>query len=119
MKTDNNIAIIRESLSTGLNHTIAKTCEYIINDLTNCQYPVTITDPSSLLELKFFNEVTHIIMIVSEWNGSFPYTFKKMVDDSGWPSALKEKQIMLIGTSQTPFGNPFGLEDSSNFISYY
>jgi NAD(P)H-dependent FMN reductase len=47
-------------------------------------------------------------MIVPEWNGSFPYSFKKLIDDSGYPSWLKDKSILLIGTSNTTFGNVMG-----------
>ena len=39
-----------------------------------------------------------IIMVVPEWNGSMPYTVKKLIDASGWPSILKGKKVVLIGT---------------------
>lgn len=112
------IVIIRESTSGGLNHKIACNCEYAINDINAYRDWITITDPQSLLEMKNFSEVSHIIMVVSEWNGSFPYTFKKMIDQSGWPSSLKGKNIMLVGTSQTTFGNLIGISHLEHILQW-
>lgn len=64
--------------------------------------------PESIVEwdIKFARK---IIMIVPEWNGSFPYSFKKMIDDSGYPSFFKGKEVLLIGTSSGNFGNIMGI----------
>ena len=39
-----------------------------------------------------------IVMVVPEWNGSIPYMLKQAIDQSGWPSYFKGKDIVLIGT---------------------
>ena len=57
-------------------------------------------------------------MIVPEWNSSFPWTFKKMIDDSGYPSYFKGKEILLIGTSNTTFGNVVGVNHLANILEW-
>ena len=57
-------------------------------------------------------------MIVPEWNGSIPYTLKKMIDESGWPSQLKNKDIYLIGTSAGIGGNMNGLSHLTDVLHY-
>ena len=64
------------------------------------------------------NNYTHIIMVVPEWNGSFPYTFKSLIDSSGYPSAFKKKKILLVGTSDTTFGNIMGITHLEHILQW-
>lgn len=68
----------------------------------------TYKDPMSVQNRDIENS-DGIIMIVPEWNASFPYSFKHLIDTSGHPSKFKGKSILLIGTSETDFGNVMGI----------
>ena len=59
-----------------------------------------------------------IVMVVPEWNSSIPYTLKKMIDESEWPSSLKGTDIYLIGTSGGHGGNMLGLSHLTDVLSY-
>jgi NAD(P)H-dependent FMN reductase len=74
-------------------------------------------DPQ-LVDQGDFEEVDRIIMIVPEWNASFPYSFKKLIDDSGHPSKLKGKRVLLIGTSNTTFGNVMGITHLKQILEW-
>ena len=101
-----NLAIITHTTETGINH--LQTMEVI--NLVRSEFD-SIKKFTSPLDVTAndIESVEKIIMIVPEWNGSFPYTFKQMLDNSGWPSFFKGKSILLIGTSNTTFGNIIGL----------
>lgn len=116
MKTP-NVAIITQSTDTGINRLIAKTCSYIVEEaLEEIGFTdIRILDADSSFD---FSKVTHIIMIVPEWNASFPFTFKQMIDNSGYPSAFKGKKILLIGTSETTFGNIMGLTHLEHILQW-
>lgn len=101
-----NLAIITHTTDNGINHLQAMEVINVIRSkfkiIKKFYSPLDVTEDD-------LEDVEKIIMIVPEWNGSFPYTFKQMIDNSGWPSFFKEKQILLIGTSNTTFGNIVGL----------
>jgi NAD(P)H-dependent FMN reductase len=59
-----------------------------------------------------------IVMIVPEWNGSFPFSFKELVDSSGYPSRFENKPILLIGTSESPFGNVMGITHLQHILEW-
>ncbi len=67
---------------------------------------------------KYLKEATTILMIVPEWNLSIPYTLKKAIDESGWPSSLENKNIGIIGTSGGHGGNILGASHLSHILSY-
>lgn len=100
------LTIITQTTNTGINH--LQMMEVI--NLVGSKFSEVrrFVNPSEVTEEKILDS-DKIIMIVPEWNGSFPWTFKKMIDDSGWPSYFKGKSILLIGTSNTTFGNIMGV----------
>jgi NAD(P)H-dependent FMN reductase len=57
-------------------------------------------------------------MIVPEWNGSFPFTVKKLIDDSGYPSLFEDKDILLIGTSASSMSNIIGIEQLNYILQF-
>ena len=57
-------------------------------------------------------------MVVPEWNRSMPFTLKQMIDNAGWPSALKNKDIYLIGTSGGIGGNMLGISHLTDVLHY-
>ena len=100
------ILIITQSSLNGLNSRQATECANVIG-FTNFSIKV-IVDPE-LVNEDLVKQYDRIIMIVPEWNISFPWTFKKMIDDSGYPSYFENKNILLVGTSNTTFGNIVGI----------
>lgn len=102
------ILILTQSSVDGMNYQLGKECSTLCGDnlihLDNCS-----SFPASSIR-----DYDKIIMIIPEWNGSFPFTFKKLIDDSGYPSEFSGISILLIGTSDTTFGNIMGL----NHIQY-
>jgi NAD(P)H-dependent FMN reductase len=106
-----NILIITQSSPEGLNQKVALECKRIVEgafELTNQTFNIDI-DNSSTVPPGSISNYDRIIMIVPEWNGSFPHTFKALIDSSGWPSSFEEKAVLLVGTSNSDFGNIMGL----------
>jgi NAD(P)H-dependent FMN reductase len=96
------VLILTQSSIDGMNYKLAKECQEII------QSPSVIRNCSDF-EGHEISNYDHIIMIVPEWNGSFPFMFKTVIDNSGYPSSFDRKRILLIGTSDTSFGNLLGI----------
>lgn len=99
------ILIITHSSSHGVNQKQAMEC---MNILGHSHEYLIIGDPEAV-DKDLIKDIDKIIMIVPEWNASFPFSFKKLIDDSGHPSWLKGSHIILIGTSNTTFGNIMGI----------
>ena len=85
------IAILTESSKEGLNQNLAEFCS------TNC---ATILEKGEIDIFNFsdfhnvwINHYDAFIMVIPEWNGSFPFTAKKLIDDSGYPSLFQNKDI--------------------------
>lgn len=115
-----NILIITQSSSTGVNQSIALDCEHIIMEsLTSVMDSIDIKIMNcNQVTTKDIDEANKMIMIVPEWNGSFPFMFKELVDNSGYPSNLRGKDILLIGTSNTSFGNIIGINQLQYILSW-
>jgi hypothetical protein len=110
------IAILTESSKEGLNQSLAEFCS------TNCS---TIIENSEIEIFNFSNfenvwipRYDAFIMIVPEWNGSFPHTAKKLIDDSGYPSVFQNKDIFLIGTSASQLANVIGVEQLNYILQF-
>ena len=98
----NKVLILTQSSVDGMNYKLAKECQSVIegeSEIKNC----------SDIDTSTISSYSHFIMIVPEWNGSFPFLFKKLIDESGYPSSFDGKNILLIGTSDTSFGNLMGI----------
>jgi len=110
------ILLISQSSTNGMNYQLAKDIMerlVIFSDSLECKYI-----NSSDIQSNEISEFSHIIMIVPEWNSSFPFTFKKMIDDSGYPSTFENKEILLIGTSDTTFGNIMGITHLQHILEW-
>lgn len=105
--------ILTHSTPTGINY---KVCEDIKEMISN----ENETDILMVVEAEkpHFEDVNKIIMIIPEWNGSIPWTFKKLIDDSGWPSFFLGKQVLLIGTANTSFGNVTGVSHINQILEW-
>jgi len=114
------ILIITQSSSTGINQSIANDCEAIIIDSFKSIIDSIVIDIVNCNQVNstLINEADKIIMIVPEWNGSFPFMFKEMIDNSGYPSNFNDKEILLIGTSNTTFGNIIGINHLQYVLSW-
>ena len=108
------ILIITHSSSHGLNQKQAMECMNFIG--SSHEYQI-IGDPE-FIDNNPIESPDRIIMIVPEWNASFPYSFKKLIDDSGYPSWLKGIPVMLIGTSNTTFGNIIGISHLKHILEW-
>lgn len=111
----NKILIVTHSSKTGLNQRQVMECANVIG-FTNHDINIQL-DPNEVTR-EIIENSDKIIMIVPEWNNSFPWTFKKMIDDSGYPSAFEGKPALLIGTSNTTFGNIVGINHLSHILDW-
>lgn len=107
-----HIQIITHSTENGLNANLAEKINKHIESLSD-----VVLNPE-LVNFDGILKCDALIMIVPEWNGSFPYSFKKMIDDSRWPSIFKEKSIFLIGTSHSEFGNVIGVSHLEHTLQW-
>jgi chromate reductase, NAD(P)H dehydrogenase (quinone) len=92
--------LLTQSGPDGKNQMILKDIGTIINTFDRCGN-VIYKNFDDLSEFGYGNEIKNadtIVMVVPEWNGSIPYMLKQSIDQSGWPSFYKEKEIVLIGT---------------------
>ena len=113
-----HILILTQSGPTGLNQKIALGCEHIIEDIVGLDNLYVRIENADGIKLSLIEEYSKIIMIVPEWNGSFPHTFKTLIDSSTYPSVFKKKKILLIGTSSTDFGNIMGISHLQHILEW-
>jgi NAD(P)H-dependent FMN reductase len=106
--------IITHSSDGGINFRQAMEVFNLINSRISSR---VFTTPMSVKNEDLF-EADLIFMIVPEWNGSFPYSFKELIDSSGYPSRFADKSILLIGTSETPFGNLIGITHLQHILEW-
>lgn len=105
------ILILTQSSVDGMNYKLAKECQESFSfqsDIKNC----------SDFNSHEITEYSHIIMIVPEWNGSFPFMFKSVIDNSGYPSSFEDKPILLVGSSDSSFGNIMGITHLSHILEW-
>ena len=110
------ILILTQSSKTGKNRLISEDCATLIKHFSGVEPSIKNFDEVDEEYLK--QDFDKIVMIVPEWNGSIPYTLKKMIDESGWPSQLKDKDIYLIGTSGGIGGNMRGISHLTDILHY-
>jgi NAD(P)H-dependent FMN reductase len=114
MSTKKNVLIITHSIQNGINERQSTECANVIgfdNKIVRRINPTEVTREDVL-------EADKIVMIVPEWNCSFPWSFKKMIDDSGYPSYFANKQIFIVGTSTTTFGNIVGINHLTHIFDW-
>ena len=110
------ISIITQSSYEGVNYGICERIKEAITESNNNL--VLIFENPEKVDEKSVLSSDRIIMVVPEWNRSFPFTFKKMIDDSGWPSFFKNKEVMLVGTSNTGYGNVLGTQHLMQILQF-
>lgn len=106
--------IITHSSDGGLNFRQAMEIYNLINNRAEVKVkiaPMSVNNDD-------LNGADAIIMIVPEWNISFPFSFKELIDASGYPSRFKDKPILLIGTSNTTFGNVMGITHLQQILEW-
>lgn len=94
-----------------------KICEFV-KECIEKRIPESEIDIVNFSDDVNFDEFKRIIFVVPEWNGSIPWTLKKMIDDSGWPSKLKNKKVSIIGTSGSFSGNQNGVNHLFQILSF-
>ena len=111
--------ILTQSSKTGSNYKIAKDCYTMIEKICGDDPQIrNFYDFPQHKLIKAIEDNDTIIMVVPEWNGSFPYTLKKLIDESGYPSSFKNKEVYLVGTSGGLGGNMQGLSHLSDVLAY-
>jgi NAD(P)H-dependent FMN reductase len=111
------LLIVTQSSEHGINHRVALEAEAIAKYNTERRVKTKVLNVIDVTN-KDLAEYDYQIWIVPEWNSSFPYTYKKMIDDSGHPSTLSNREILLIGTSETTFGNIVGITHLEHIIGW-
>jgi chromate reductase, NAD(P)H dehydrogenase (quinone) len=109
------ILIISQTSQSGLN---GLQMMEIVNILGGKGLEISTKKEANDVEHYDITNADKIIMIVPEWNGSFPWTFKKLIDFSGYPSVLEDKPILLVGTSSSTFGNLMGITQLSSILGW-
>jgi chromate reductase len=64
------------------------------------------------------DELDKIIIIVPEYNGSYPGVVKTWIDGLRHPDSLSFKKIALVGLSSGMLGNAVGLSHLNDVLSY-
>ena len=105
--------ILTQSSKSGKNYELAHDCKILIKHFSDIDADIKNFDDD--IDLTLYNEV---LMIVPEWNRSIPFTLKSLIDNSGWPSLLKDKQVWMIGTSGGFGGNLIGLSHLNDILDY-
>ena len=109
------VLIISQTSSEGLNN--LQMME-VVNMLGGKGLDIHTIKEADKVDNADLEKADKIIMIVPEWNGSFPWMFKKLIDFSGYPSVLEGKSILLIGTSSSTFGNLMGISQLSSILGW-
>ena len=112
------LLIITQSGPTGLNQQVALACKHISEEVKGASIVEIKIDNASSMAPSAVGQYSHVIMIAPEWNGSFPHTFKSLIDGSGYPSAFKKKKVLLVGTSATDFGNIMGITHLQHILQW-
>jgi NAD(P)H-dependent FMN reductase len=111
------VLIITQSSEEGLNTKVANVVKTIVNQ-SEQEVPVVKIINANEVTNSDISEHPYQIWIVPEWNGSFPYMFKRMIDQSGYPSVFEEVEILLIGTSDSTFGNLVGITHLQHILQW-
>lgn len=123
----NRISIFTQSSKEGLNYKLAKKIKDSLKERpifteTEIYNFSDFYSGDHKLDSKFIKKVIEntdqMIWIVPEWNLSFPASVKNFIDCSGWPSDLKDMEILLIGTSNTKTGNLNSLTHLTSVLNF-
>jgi flavodoxin len=109
------ILILTQSSTEGMNYKLAKKCQFICQDSVGEESEIKNCLDLDLTTIKDYDS---IIMVVPEWNGSFPFMFKQIIDNSGYPSSFNKKNVLLIGTSDSTFGNIMGITHLQHILEW-
>jgi NAD(P)H-dependent FMN reductase len=112
-----NILIVTQSSEEGINHKLSLFVDSIVNQSEQERPRVKRLNADKVTN-RDIEDHPYQIWIVPEWNGSFPHTFKKLIDDSGYPSAFEGVEVLLIGTSDSTFGNLVGITHLQHILQW-
>jgi NAD(P)H-dependent FMN reductase len=107
------ILVLTQSSNTGQNYLLAQDCQTLIKHFSEIEADIKNFDDD--IDLDLYDK---ILMIVPEWNRSIPYTLKSLIDNSGWPSKFKGKEVWMIGTSGGIGGNMIGISHLTDILDY-
>jgi NAD(P)H-dependent FMN reductase len=102
------VLVITQSSGNGLNRKLAETIKATVVKNATRPTEVAILNANAI-NTEVLSQYQFQIWVVPEWNGTFPFTFKELIDNSGYPSKLAGTYVLLVGTSETTFGNVMGI----------
>lgn len=65
-----------------------------------------------------FDTFDKIILVIPEYNGSFPGVLKTFIDALRHPDSFNRKKVALVGISSGAYGNAVGLSHISDVLAY-
>ena len=119
-KMKNYLLITQSEKKTGKNWKILNDIQKLIEHFTqNANFSKkNFNELSPVIAEEKIGEADIIIMVVPEWNGSIPFTVKRLIDQSGWPSTFKGKKVVLIGTCGGAESNFEGIKHLRYILDY-
>jgi NAD(P)H-dependent FMN reductase len=75
-------------------------------------------DEMKQIEQDYLIPADKIVLIMPEYNGSFPGILKLMMDNSDVRKAWWHKKIMMVGVADGRAGNLRGLDHMTNILHY-
>lgn len=88
-----------------------------ILDLTGLDI-YTRNEQVKAIEQQYLIPADKLILILPEYNGSFPGIFKLLIDNSDIRQSWYYKKAMLVGVADGRAGNLRGLEHMTNILHY-
>jgi chromate reductase len=76
------------------------------------------SDPDFHLFQEKFDTFDKIILVIPEYNGSFPGVLKTFIDALRHPDSFSRKKVALVGVSSGAYGNAVGLSHISDVLAY-
>jgi len=108
------VAIIKMSTDNGFGSKVAREIEQLLDlECQSIHVDDVVRAGRGLLE-----DFDSFIFVMPEFNGSMPGRFKQMIDDSGWPSTFKGKNVATIGYSGGLNGNLMGVNHMRYVLEY-
>jgi chromate reductase len=75
-------------------------------------------DPAFIRFQKQIDAHKKMIIVIPEYNGSYPGVLKAFIDALRHPDSFSKKKIALIGVSSGAYGNAVGLSHFSDVMAY-
>jgi NAD(P)H-dependent FMN reductase len=102
----------------GVAHNTVDLIELPDNFLNNALYENSGKDPDVNAMINKMGQSTKYLIIVPEYNGSFPGVLKSFIDALPYPSAFNDKKAALVGLSSGIQGAGLALSHLTDILNY-